>query len=182
MHIYSMIQWLFIFYIYCFLGWCFESAHVSIRSRQLINRGFIRGPFLPLYGSGATMMFIVSLPFQDNVMLTYVAGCIGATALELVTGVVMDTLFNDRYWDYSKRKFNYKGYICLRSTIAWGGLTILMTRVIHQPIEGFMLSIPANILSYLTFIITVYIAADFALSFKAALDLRDVLSRLRRVG
>lgn len=181
LHIYSMTQWLFLFYTYCFLGWCFESAHVSIRSRKLINRGFIRGPFLPLYGSGAIMMFIVSLPFQDNVMLTYFAGCIGATALELVTGVIMDALFNVRYWDYSERMLNYKGHICLRSTIAWGGLTILMTKVIHRPIEGFMLSIPANALGYLTFFLTVYIAADFALSFKAALDLRDVLAKMQRV-
>ena len=181
MHIYSMTQWLFIFYTYCFLGWCFESANVSIRSRQFINRGFIRGPFLPLYGSGATMMYIVSLPFQDNVMLTYIAGCIGATALEFVVGVIMDTLFDVRYWDYSKRKFNYKGHICLRSTIVWGFLTIFMTKVIHQPIEAFMLSIPPNILGYITFILTVYIAGDFALSFKAALDLRDVLAKMQRV-
>ncbi|MCH5248657.1 MAG: hypothetical protein J1E98_01925 [Lachnospiraceae bacterium] len=181
MHIYSMIQWLFIFYTYCFLGWCFESANVSIRSRQFINRGFIRGPFLPLYGSGATMMYIVSLPFQDNVILTYIAGCIGATALEFVVGVIMDTLFDVRYWDYSKRKFNYKGHICLRSTIVWGFLTIFMTKVIHQPIEAFMLSIPPNILGYVTFILTIYIAGDFALSFKAALDLRDVLAKMQRV-
>lgn len=181
MHIYSMTQWLFIFYTYCFLGWCFESANVSLRRRQFINRGFIRGPFLPLYGSGATMMYIVSLPFQDNVMLTYIAGCIGATALEFVVGIIMDALFDVRYWDYSQRKFNYKGHICLRSTIVWGFLTIFMTKVIHQPIEAFMLTIPHDTLGYLTFIITVYIAADFALSFKAALDLRDVLAKMQRV-
>ena len=96
---YMAYQWLFIFYIYCFLGWCFESAFVSIKSKEWINRGFMRGPFLPLYGSGATMMLVVSMPFSDHIVLTYVAGCIGATVLEYITGVTMESLFNVRYWD-----------------------------------------------------------------------------------
>lgn len=89
---YNGFQWLFFFYLYCFLGWCFESTYVSLKSRKLVNRGFMRGPFLPLYGSGAIMMLVVSMPFRDNVLLTYIAGVIGATALEYVTGVVMEAL------------------------------------------------------------------------------------------
>ena len=178
---YNMTQWLFFFYSYCFLGWCVESANVSIRTGKFVNRGFIRGPFLPLYGSGAIMMFVVSKPFQDNVLLTYIAGCIGATALEYVTGVVMEALFNVRYWDYSGQRFNFQGQICLRTTLSWGLLTILMTRVVHWPIEKLVMMIPSNILGYITFILTVYIAADFALSFKAALDLRDVLAKMQRI-
>ncbi len=57
--------------------------------------------FLPLYGTGALMMLIVSMPFRDNLILTYVAGCVGATVLEYITGVLMETLFKVRYWDYS---------------------------------------------------------------------------------
>lgn len=98
----------------------FESTFVSLKSKKFVNRGFMRGPFLPIYGSGAIMMLVVSMPFQDNIFLTYIAGCIGATALELVTGVTMEALFKVRYWDYSNQKFNYKGHICLSSTIAWG--------------------------------------------------------------
>ena len=67
----------------------------------------MHGPFLPLYGSGAIMMLVVSMPFRENVMLTYVAGCIGATILEYFTGVVMEALFKIRYWDYSTEKFNF---------------------------------------------------------------------------
>lgn len=178
---YNMTQWLFFFYVYCFLGWCFESAYVSIKSRKLINRGFMRGPFLPLYGSGAIMMFVVSMPFQDNIVLTYFAGCVGATVLEYVTGVTMEALFRVRYWDYSDQKFNFQGHICLGSTIAWGFLTILMTRVIHRPIEQLVLMIPRNVLLYLTWILTIYIVADFALSFKAAMDLRNILAKMQKV-
>lgn len=180
MYDYATIQWLFFFYFYCFFGWCFESAYVSIRNKRLVNRGFMRGPFLPLYGTGAIMMLLVSMPFQDNLLMGYVAGCIGATALEYVTGVVMEALFKVRYWDYSDQKFNFQGHICLSSTLAWGLLTILMTEWMHKPVERFVLRIPLEILTPVTLILTAVICADFALSFKAAMDLRDVLIRMEK--
>lgn len=178
MYSYTMVQWLFFFYFYCFFGWCFESTYVSLKNRHPVNRGFMRGPFLPLYGSGAIMMLVVSMPFQHNLALTYIAGCIGATALEYVTGVAMEALFKVRYWDYSNQKFNFQGQICLSSTLAWGGLTILMTRVVHRPIEQMVSGIPTGVLSAATFVLTVYIVADFTLSFKAAIDLRDILIKM----
>ncbi len=180
MYHYTAIQWLFFFYFYCFFGWCFESTYVSLKSRKLVNRGFCRGPFLPLYGSGAIMMLVVSMPFQDHLVLVYIAGCIGATILEYVTGVTMEALFKVRYWDYSKNKFNFQGHICLGSSLAWGLLTILMTEFIHKPIEHLVLSIPDNILTPITLVLTALIGADFALSFKAALDLRDVLEKMEK--
>lgn len=178
---YKTFQWLFFFYFYCFCGWCFESAYVSLKSRKAVNRGFMRGPFLPLYGSGAIMMLVVSMPFQDNVLLTYLAGVVGATALEYVTGVTMEALFKVRYWDYSNQRFNFQGHICLSSSIAWGFLTILMTRVVHRPVEQFVLSIPGSILAPVTMALTFYIVVDFTLSFKAAMELRDLLAKMQKL-
>lgn len=178
---YNGFQWLLFFYFYCFGGWCFESIFVSLKSGKWVNRGFMRGPFLPLYGSGAILMLVVSMPFQDNVLLTYVAGVIGATALEYVTGVVMEALFQVRYWDYTGKFMNFQGRICLRSSIAWGFLTILMTRVIHRPVEQFVFSMPSLLLNRVTVLLTIYIVADFTLSFKAALDLRDLMIRMVRL-
>lgn len=175
---YSIQQWLLLFYVYCFLGWCFESAWVSFRTKHWVNRGFMRAPFLPLYGSGAIMMLVVSRPFADNIFLTYISGCIGATALEFATGVTMEYLFKIRYWDYSDQRFNFKGHICLTSTIAWGFLTILMTRIIHEPIEAFVLWLPETVVTLSSLILTVVLTWDFALSFKAAMDLREVLEKL----
>ena len=177
---YTLIQWLFFFYFYCFFGWIFESTYVSAKSRKFVNRGFMRGPFLPIYGSGAIMMLVVSMPFQDNILLTYIAGCIGATALELATGVIMEALFKVRYWDYSSQKFNYKGHICLSSTIAWGFLTILMTGFVHRGVEKVILTIPYMAVTVITVAVTVYIIIDFTLSFKAAMDLRDILIGLEK--
>lgn len=158
----------------------FESTYVSVKSKKFVNRGFMRGPFLPIYGSGAIMMLVVSMPFQDNIFLTYIAGCIGATALELVTGMTMEALFKVRYWDYSNQKFNYKGHICLSSTIAWGFLTILMTEFVHRGVEKIIFAIPYTVVSVITVILTVYIIIDFTLSFKAAMDLRDILVGLEK--
>lgn len=126
------------------------------------------------------MMLVVSMPFQDNLILTYLAGCVGATVLEFVTGVAMESLFKVRYWDYSNQKFNYKGHICLSSTLAWGFLTIFMTGFLHKGVEKLIFAIPYGILTCMTAVLTVYIIMDFTLSFKAALDLRDVLMGLDR--
>lgn len=175
---YTWIQWLFFFYFYCFFGWCFESAYVSVKTGRLVNRGFMRGPYLPLYGTGALMMLVVAAPFRDNIILTYAAGCLGATALEYVTGVTMEALFRVRYWDYSDQPFNFHGYICLGSSLTWGGLTVLMTKVIHQPIEDFVLLIPEGLLTIATMVLSVIIIVDFIMSFKAAMDLSGVLIRL----
>lgn len=180
MYEYSVIQWLFFFYFYCFAGWCIESAYVSLHKRKLVNRGFMRGPFLPLYGSGAIMMLVVSMPFREHLVLVYIAGCVGATILEYVTGVTMEALFKVRYWDYSDKKFNFQGHICLGTSLAWGLLTILMTRLVHRPVERMVLAIPGTALTIVTLALTVEIACDFALSFKAAMDLRDILMMKER--
>lgn len=180
MYSYTIIQWLFFFYFYCFFGWCFESTFVSIRKKKLVNRGFMRGPFLPIYGTGAIMMLVVSMPFQGNIFLVYIAGCIGATALEFVTGVLMESLFKIRYWDYTNQKINFRGYICLTSSLAWGGLTILMTSVVHNYVEATAFLIPYNLLTFITLALTAIICADFALSFKAAMDLREILVKLEK--
>lgn len=185
MYHYSVIQWLFIFYFYCFGGWCLESTYVSVKDRKLTNRGFMRGPFLPIYGSGAVMMLVVSMPFQGmelpwRVVFTYLAGCVGATVLEYVTGVVMEALFKVRYWDYSDQKFNFQGHICLGTTLAWGLITISMTEFIHMPVERIVMMIPGQTLTVVTLILTAGIFADLALSFKAAIDLRIVLARMKQ--
>ena len=181
MYHYTFIQWLFFFYFYCFFGWIFESTYVSICKRKFVNRGFMRGPFLPIYGSGAIMMLVVSMPFQDNLILTYLAGCVGATVLELVTGLTMEALFKVRYWDYSNQKFNYKGVICLSSTLAWGFLTLFMTQFLHKIVEALVFRIPAMVINIVTVVLSVGILIDFTLSFKAALDLRSVLVGLEKV-
>ena len=189
MHVYTWYQWLTFFYLYCFFGWIFESSYVSILKRRFVNRGFLWIPMLPLYGSGAVMMLVVSEPFQDSLLLTWVSGVIGATILEYVTGWAMEQLFKVRYWDYSNQKFNLHGYICLSSSIAWGFLTIFMTHVIHKPIERAVLSLPVMWDILFVAVVTVVFTADaivctrealaFGRSLEAARKLRQDLDMLR---
>ena len=180
MYVYSLGQWLLFFFLYCFLGWVWESCYVSAKRRQWVNRGFLHGPMLPIYGTGAVIILLATIPVRDSLWLVFLLGMLAATALEYVTGAAMEALFKVRYWDYSHKKFNFQGQICLESSLAWGFLTILMTRMIHKPIEAFALWLPSSVLTGVTMVVTVIFAADFALSFKAALDLRDVLVRMEQ--
>ena len=175
---YTTVDWLMFFYIYCFLGWCFESTYVSIHQRKWVNRGFMRGPFLPLYGSGAVIMLFVTIPVRDNIFLTFLFGAIGATILEYFTGAAMEALFKVRYWDYSDQPFNLNGHICLGTTIAWGFLTLAMVHILQTPVEAVVNAIPEKTEGIIALLVTVYIVADFSLSFKAALDIKDLLAKM----
>lgn len=178
---YTMVQWVAFFLTYCFIGWCYESLYVSVKNKRWVNRGFMRGPILPLYGSGAIVMLFVTIPFRDNLILTFLAGCVGATTLEYITGVAMEALFKVRYWDYTDRPLNFQGHICLEATLAWGAFTIFLVRFIHAPIEHFILGLPHIVVSVSTTLIAALGIADFAISFKTALDIRDVLVKLDEV-
>ncbi len=172
---YIPAQWLFLFYLYSLAGWCWETLYVSILEKRFVNRGFMRGPFLPLYGCAGIMMLVVSRPFYNNIPLLYIAGCIGATALELMTGILMEALFKVRYWTYSHKKFNFKGYICLESSLFWGVPTVVFTHFLQLPIEKMMLMIPYRVISIIILVLTACISFDFAVAFRTAIELRDVL-------
>ena len=181
MYTYAWYHWITFFYLYCFFGWIFESTYVSFKQHHFVNRGFLRLPMLPLYGSGAILLLWVSLPYQDNLILVYIAGFIAATALEYVTGAVMERLFKVRYWDYSSQKFNLHGYICLTSSIAWGFLTIFMTEIIHRPIERFVLNLPPSLEWCLLGIVSGCFVMDTIQSTREALSLAKTLESVSKL-
>lgn len=181
MYTYDLPQWLMFFYVYCFAGWIFESAYVTLRTKHFVNRGFLRAPMLPLYGTGAVVMLWVSIPVRGNLVLTYFAGVIGATVLEYVVGVGMEALFKVKYWDYSDQRFHFQGIICLSSSIAWGFLTLLLTEVIHRPIERWVLGMPDLMLGLFLGSVSTVFVSDTIVSVKAALDLRKMLEGMTRV-
>ena len=80
--IYTFSAWLFFFYFYCFLGWVWETCYVSVLKAKWVNRGFMRGPFLPIYGSGAIVVLIFTLPFRTNPGLVFEGGMVISTILE----------------------------------------------------------------------------------------------------
>lgn len=172
---YNIFQWILFFYIYCVFGWIFESTFVSIKSKRFVNRGFLKGPMIPIYGEGAIMMVIATTPVRGNIVLEYMLGLVGATALEYFVGALMEQIFKVKYWDYSKKRFNIKGYICLRSSLFWGVLSVLLAEVMHVPVEGFVLSLSTPVLISAVAVITVIFTADAVMSAKEAWDLRTIL-------
>lgn len=181
MFTYSFTIWIFIFYIYCFLGWIVESSIVSVRTKKLVNRGFLKIPMLPIYGFGSVMMLFVSLPIKDKPILIYFVGMIAATILEYISAVLIENIFKIKYWDYTEDKFNFQGRICLESSLFWGVLSVALTLFIHKPVEKFVLSLNSNTISILVFIISAIFITDFIISAKNALDLNKLLSFIDRV-
>lgn len=169
------MKWILFFYVYSFLGWIFECCYVSIKKKEWVNRGFLKGPMLPIYGSGAVMMLFVSKPYEDDLFMTFILGMIGATLLELVTGWLIEKIFKVRYWDYSHQRFHFKGYICLSSSIAWGFFTIIMNKVIHPFILSILPTVPDNIYQLLLGLVSVYFVIDVTSSTIEALELRNML-------
>ena len=166
MQSYHLTQWVLFFFIYSFIGWVWECCFVSVRKRRWVNRGFMYGPMLPIYGFGALAVLISTIRVRDSIPLIFLFGMVGATLLEYVTGAVMERLFNVKYWDYSNQKFNLNGYICLTSSLGWGLFSVLLVKFVHVPIEG------------IAFVLTVAAAVDVTQSFNDAMDLKRILAQL----
>lgn len=181
MYSYSFIQWLLFFYVYCFVGWCIESTIVSVDSRKFVNRGFVRGPVLPIYGFGAIVILFVTIPVKENPVLVYVLGAIGTTILEYITGWLMERMFKMKYWDYSDCKFNLKGYICLKSSLFWGVLSLFLVFVIHKPIEDVMLNISTLSIVVIDIIISVVFVIDLIYAVRTALDVNKLLAAITEI-
>lgn len=177
MYDYTVAQWLLFFFVYCFVGWVWESCYVSVRKHQWVNRGFMHGPLLPIYGSGAVIILLMTIPVRENLGLIFLLGMVGATTLEYCTGVCMEKLFKVKYWDYSNYRFNLNGHICLRVSIGWGVFSILLVRGLHLPVEYLVLKIPDNAAQLAAYILTVAAAVDFTQSFNEAMDLREIITK-----
>lgn len=178
MHLYSAGQWTLLFFFYCFCGWIWESCYVSLRQRRWVNRGFLHGPLLPIYGSGAILILFVTLPVAEHLGWVWLLGMIAATALEYITGGALERLFKVRYWDYSNQRFNLNGHICLTSSIAWGFFSILLVRLVHPPVARLLADVPALFVDPLALLLTAGFSVDVVCSVQAALDLRETLIRL----
>ena len=151
---------------------------MSVLKAKWVNRGFMRGPFLPIYGSGAIVVLVFTLPFRTNAVFVFFAGMISATILEYFTGVAMEKLFHVRYWDYSNQRFNLNGYICVTSSLAWGVFSVVLTLYGHTIVERVAMKFNRNFLEVIVFLLTAYISIDMAESVREAFNLKEVLLSL----
>lgn len=163
--IYSLIHW---FFLYSFIGWGIECVVLSYENKHFTNRGFLHGPFCIIYGFGALGFYFLLSPFSENYPLLFIFGLLIASALELVTAKLMIRLFGGFWWDYSHKPYNYKGILCLESSIAWGALTILLFAFIHRAVEGLVSLYPIALGRIAAILLVVYTVIDFSYTLRRA--------------
>lgn len=163
------------FFIYSFIGWIWESTYKSIRQKKFINRGFLNGPWLPIYGFGALMILAVTFPVRQNNGLIFLLGMLSASLFEFLVGAAMEKIFHARYWDYSRLPLNVKGYISLPVSILWGVFSLILVHVIDVPISRLIAAIPPFLLYLMDILFCIFFVLDTIFSIVQALDLKKVL-------
>ena len=133
---------LWIFFIYAFLGWCTEVSYAATKTGRFVNRGFLNGPWCPIYGLGVVIVLSFLEPLKNNLPLLFLGSVVLTSALEWLTGFLLEKLFAQRWWDYSNEPFNLGGYICLRFSLAWGFACVFVVKLLHPTVLLFIRLIP----------------------------------------
>ena len=120
------------FFLYSFLGWVMECIVIRREKGRWENRGFAHLPFCIIYGFGAMLGFALLRPFSGNYVLLYLVGAVLATLFEYLTARLMLRLFGTFWWDYTNKPFNYKGILCLESTLGWVFIALLLFAFLHR--------------------------------------------------
>ena len=139
---YEISVWSMFFFIYCFFGWCFESSYVSLCERKPVNRGFLNGPYCPIYGCGVVIVVAVLTPIKESLFILFLGSMLLTTVLEFLTGFILEKVFHNKWWDYSDKPFNIMGYVCLKFSILWGLACTFIMKVLHPSIYKFITIIP----------------------------------------
>ena len=181
MYHYSLLQWMLFFYIYCFFGWIIESTYVSVCTGNWVNRGFMRGPVITIYGTGAVIVLFAVIPFRTSPILVFIVGTVAASILEFVTGFVMERIYKVRYWDYSDKPFNLCGYICLFNSLCWGVLSILLIYLVHSWIEKGVLFLNDMVLLSIDSGISSLFIVDLFNSSTTAVELKRMLANSQKL-
>lgn len=148
------------FIIYAFLGWCAEVAVTAVKQRRFVNRGVMNGPIVPLYGLMATLAGVFMEPEENNLLVFVLGAVILCAAIEVVAGVILERQFGRRWWDYSDRPMNLKGYICLESSLVKGILVALAVRFLTPVLHWGLSFLPAIALQILALVLAVVLAVD----------------------
>ncbi|MGI6712524.1 MAG: putative ABC transporter permease [Bacillota bacterium] len=175
---YTLYQYLWFFVIYAFIGWCTEVVYAASKSGKFVNRGFLNGPYCPIYGFGLVIVISTLTSLKDNLFLLFAGSMILTSALEVLTGFVLKKVFHQTWWDYSDQPFNIGGYICLRFSLIWGIACVLVIYVIHPMIVATISWIPQPLDRIILFPLIIIIAVDFAVTVDNINKLNRRLSRL----
>ncbi|MGN0698188.1 MAG: putative ABC transporter permease [Ruminiclostridium sp.] len=169
-------HWLFIFCMYCMIGWVQESTIESLYHRHPINRGFLKGPYIPIYGVGGILLLFICHPFRDNGFQVFFVALLSCTALEYFTGWLMETVFGKQFWDYSMFRLTYKNRISLVSSLFWGVMGLFVTYVISDITMFVLNNLPHQFICVAGTVVTLIMAIDFLNTARKQIDVDKLRS------
>jgi uncharacterized membrane protein len=141
----NFYELVWIFFIYAFIGWCTEVAYAAVDRGIFVNRGFLNGPYCPIYGCGVVIVVAVLTPLKENLFILFAGSFLLTSLLEFVTGFLLEKVFHNKWWDYSDKPFNIKGYVCLKFSIYWGLACTFVMDIIHPVIYKGIIMMPHTI-------------------------------------
>ena len=172
-------QYIALFFIYSFAGWLMEVIRVSKKEKKFVDRGFLIGPYCPIYGYGVLLITILLRKYTDDIIVTFFMSLIICGILEYLTRYLLEKIFKARWWDYSDRKFNINGRICLENLIPFGIGGCIIVYIINPFLLGIIDFVPDIIMHILlTFLLIGYIT-DLIVSLKIILNLKIVKKELK---
>lgn len=178
---YNICLYFFMFYCYSIMGWMVECIACSFEKRKFIHdRGFLIGPYCPIYGYGAMYMYFFLERYYHEPITLFVMGVVGTSVLEYVTSYLMEKIFKARWWDYSKEKFNLEGRICLKNSLAFGILGIAFIYLIHPICLFVVKKIPTILLMVISITLFITFVLDNIITFIIMNGLKRGLSNIRK--
>lgn len=170
-----------LFVLYSFLGWVCESIYCSIPAGRFVNRGFLNGPFCPIYGAGAMLVVTVLNPLRGNAILLFFAGLLLTSAVEYLTGFLLEVLFHAKYWDYSRYRFNLQGRVCLKNSVLFGVMGVAAVYFVQPLFLRLAETLPKSAVTFLSAGLAAYFLGDTALTVVEITRLNGKLGELQQV-
>ncbi|MDE5715326.1 MAG: putative ABC transporter permease [Anaeroplasmataceae bacterium] len=174
----NLENYIFLFFVYAFLGYVCEVIYCSIGQRKLVNRGYLYAPICPIYGAGAVLIIFSMNPIKDMWYLVLILGIVLTSGLEYFTSYLMEVIFHMRWWDYSKRKFNINGRICLRNSLLFGALVMAVMYGLEPLAEKGMAWIEDMVLRIIDCILVLGIIIDFIFSTIKNINIAKVVNKI----
>lgn len=161
-------------------GWLCETVFCSINEKKLAYRGFLNGAICPVYGFGGLIVVYFLAPFKDNIILLFIMGALCTTALEYVTSVMLEKLFNTRWWDYSHIKYNIHGRVCPVFSAMFGALSVVAVKLLYPPAAAVTSKIPASIKPVISIAFGLLFLIDCIVTVAGLLRFNGTLAALKR--
>lgn len=166
-----------LFLLYSFLGWIVESIYCFIIDKKFVNRGFLIGPLLPIYGFGSLIIVFLLDTFKENPIILFIMTILICSVLEYFTSYIMEKIFKTRWWDYSEMKFNINGRICLRNMLMFGILALIMSYLVNPFVLDLLDNFNPTVLKVLVIIFFIIFVLDVLVSSKIIYNIKGLPSK-----